>query len=161
MKIGALLGVIVTGARMADLESFHGYLIDTASKIVAAGKEVERPLIFVLTRDGRMAILPPPPSKDNLVQFQKSIVREPVVRACAVVFEAWTSSRVLDMRKTNPGFMPVDDPQRTEAIIVSIMTTGRQSMTVSPIERPANVVHKAPFQWLDEKADKFSGRFIR
>jgi hypothetical protein len=31
----------------------------------------------------------------------------------------------------------------------------------SPIERPSNIVKKAPFQWLDEATGEYHGRFVR
>jgi hypothetical protein len=55
------------------------------------------------------------------------------------------------------------DPERGEAVIVSILTAGRQALTFSPIKRPENTVEKAAFEWLDEtkKLKKASGRFVR
>lgn len=53
------------------------------------------------------------------------------------------------------------DPDRGEAVFVSILTAGRQAMSMSPIERPANIVRRARFQWLDESPDKHGGRFVR
>jgi hypothetical protein len=161
MKLSELPIAIVAGARFTELEAFYDWMLGTTAKMVAAGKSVEAHLIFVLFNDGQIAVMPPPGSKDMLVTFQKFVVKEPMVRACAVVFEAWTSHKTEDPRKTNPNFRPADDPDRGEAIVVSILTAGRQVMTTSPIERPSNIVKKAPFQWMDEATGKHSGRFVR
>lgn len=150
----------VSGLHIADLEAFHDRLLDIAAQIVASGKECA-PLTFILSNGGKLAIVPPPASKTALANFQKMVVREPMVRACAIVFEAWVSAKAYDERKTNSDFMPVDDPERSEAIVVSIMTAGRQAMSTSAIERPSNVVKKAPFEWLDEARGEHLGRFVR
>jgi hypothetical protein len=155
------LGITFVDAVQLDtLEAFHDHLLEVASGIVAAGDEC-LPLIFVLTVGGKLAILPPLPSKDAAALYQQTVVQHPMVRACAIVFEAWMSHQTIEQRKANPDAMPVDDPKRSEAIVVSIMTAHRQAMTCSEIKRPSNKVERAPFEWIDETGGSFGGRFVR
>ena len=149
----------VDGVNLASLEAFHDHILAKAIEIVAAGGEVAAPMVFVLSRGGMLAIIPGGAfSKQSVATLQRDLAREPMVRACAVIFEAWVSTYA--SKPENP-VMPVDDPGRTEALVVSILTAGRQAMTMSPIERPSNTVQKAPFAWLDESDGKFEGRFVR
>jgi hypothetical protein len=164
MTVDAFGIIFVDGIHIPDLETFHNHLLDIASEKIAAGEELGAPTIFILSPDGKLAIMPAGAlSKQGVANLQKMAVRDPLVRACALVFEAWTSHRTDEARKSNPDAMPVDDPNRGEAVIVSILTAGRQAMTFSPIRRPANTVEKARFEWLDESKTfkKASGRFVR
>jgi len=156
MNMEPFMACVVTGIHIPDMQAFYDYLFDTSSKIVAAGKEIERPMVFVLTIRGELALIPTSGTKDHIVAFQKAIVLEPEIRACALVFEAWVSRQ---MQKDESKLIQAsDDPAREEAIIVSIMTYGRQAFTFSIIERPANIVHKGQFKWIDHADIK--GRFV-
>ena len=159
-RIDSLGIAFVDAVQLDTLEAFHDHLLEVASSIIAAGDECI-PLVFVLSMGGKLAILPPLPSKDAAARYQQAVVQHPMVRACAVVFEAWMSQQSQEQRKANPDAMPVDDPKRSEAIVVSIMTAGRQAMTFSEIKRPSNTVERAAFEWIDETGGKFEGRFVR
>jgi hypothetical protein len=155
------LGIeFMRGVHVPDLESFHDFLLDTAAQFVTAGGGLAVPMTVVLSKSGAVAIVPPLPSKDGIAIFQKAVSQHATVRACAVVFEAWMSKKTPEEHKANP-VQPVDDPDRGECITVSIMTAGRQAISISPIERPANIVKKAPFKWLDEVKGEHAGRFVR
>jgi hypothetical protein len=159
MTPDAIPMAFVDGVQLASLEAFHDHILGTASGIVAVGKDVAAPVMFVLSQGGKLAIIPGAfLSKQGVANFQQAVVRDPMVRACALVFEAWVSA--YETKPDNP-VMPADDPNRTEAIVVSILTAGRQAMTFSPIKRPANTVERAQFKWLDEVDGKFDGRFVR
>jgi hypothetical protein len=163
MKTGVFGIAFVEGVHIASLEEFHDYLLGTASSIVASGKELASPMLFVLSNGGKLAIIPAASSSmQGIANYQQAVVREPMVRACAMVFEAWLSSHPIGTDRKNVP-MPRDDPARTEAVGVSIMTAGRQAMTFSPIKRPENTVEKAAFEWLDKTKNltKASGRIVR
>jgi len=161
MKLDGIPIAFTSGLRIPSLEAFHDHLLDTSAKIIADGDEVHGPMIFILSRAGQVAVIPPVGSKEGIARFQQAVVQEPMVRACALVFEAWMSTHPKEVdRKSVP--MPRDDPKRQEAIVVSIMTNGRQAMSFSPITRPANTLERAPFKWLDEiEGAKHKGRFVR
>jgi hypothetical protein len=161
MKIQGLPIVFADDVHIPDLAGFHDHILDTAVSIVESGKEQAAPVIFILSNDGKLAIIPAGPfPKEVIAAFQKAVVGEPMVRACAMVFEAWVSSHPKEVDRKSV-CMPSEDPNRGEAIIVSIMTAGRQAMTISHIQRPANTVQRAAFEWLDESGGEFSGRFVR
>lgn len=144
------------GVNIPDLAGLHDHLLDVASEIVATGGDVATPVVFVLSMDGQLGMLSAATSsKDGIAEFQRVAVQNRATRACAVVMEVWTSENIQHRQK------PSLDPEGGEAIVASIMTAGRQAMSVSRIERPANVVHKAPLQWLDESEAEYRGRFVR
>jgi len=155
MNIESLMACVVTGIHIPDMQTCYDYLFDTSSKIVAAGKEIERPMIFVLTIRGELALIPTAGPSDHVAAFQKAIVLEPDIRACALVSEAWVSTRTVESKHIQPR----DDPAREEAIVISIMTYGRQAFSFSIIERPANIVHKGKFRWTEHNDIK--GRLVR
>ena len=110
-------------------------------------------MLLTLSNGGQLAIMPAPGTPDTFTRLQRSLTTDPMVRACALVFESWATNRT--------DIPPSEDPERGEAILVSIMTAGRQGISVSPIERPANTVRKGPFKWIDESGGEITGRFIR
>lgn len=150
----------ISGVHIPSLEAFHDHLLDTAAEVIARGDAWASPTTYVLSNDGKLAVIPPMGSKDRTAQFQKAAVKTPLVRACALVFEAWVSNHPKEVDRKSV-CLPSEDPNRTEAVVVSIMTAGRQAMSCSPIERPANIVHKTPIRWLDVNEGAHEGRFIR
>jgi len=150
----------ISGVHIPSLEGFHDHLLDIAAEVIATGEELPSPTIYVLSNAGELAIIAPMGSKESSAGYQKAVVKVPIVRACALVFEAWISTHPGGVDKERVG-LPSEDPNRTEAVGVSLMTAGRQAFTFSPIERPANIVRKAPFKWLDESDGAYKGRFIR
>ncbi len=114
-------------------------------------------MVFVLSRNGELAIGPAMESKEATARFLKAAVQIPEVRASALVVEAWTAKREDGQQRVEPRL----DPERKEAIFVTILTAGRQAVSISPIERPANTVQKSPLQWIDESSEKWDGLFLR
>lgn len=158
-----MLIAFVDGVVIHELADFHDHLLGTAARIVGTGQELVSPMIFTLSKEGKLAIMPPAGSKEAIARYQKAIVQDPMVRACAIVFEAWVSSYTKDDPRARPEnrVEPRLDPAHTEGIVVSIMTAGRQALTISPIKRPENTVERAPFRWLDEGDGRHEGRFVR
>jgi hypothetical protein len=150
----------INDVHIPDLETFHDHLLAMATQVVEAGDEFPSPTLFVLSNEGKLAVLPPLPSKNMSASYQQGVVEHPMVRACALVFEAWVSTYAKDVDRTKVP-MPSEDPNRKEVLCVSIMTKGRQALTYSDIERPSNTVKKTPFTWLDQAEGKHKGRFIR
>lgn len=159
MSVQVIPMLSVRGVIIPDLVQFYAYLLDTSAEIIERGDCIGDPLIFVLHNDGTLSIAPTFGDNDTLCAFQRNVVRDPAMRACAVISEAWVSTQ----KKGDPRIMPSEDPNRSEALIVSIMTAGRQATTFSRIDRPSNKVDKAPFEWLDEQKTyaEIGGRFIR
>jgi hypothetical protein len=155
--------VLIGGMHVETIESFHESLLDIHCKGIERGKEQTEPAFYVLTTSGEIAIISGSSFADmgDAALFQQHLVKEPLVRACAIVSEAWVAARTKEQNETMKDVRPKDDPNRTEAVVVSILTAGRQALTISPIRRPANIVERAPFQWLDEAKYKSGGRMVR
>jgi hypothetical protein len=151
----------VGGLHIPTLEGFHDHLLNMAAEVIATGKELPTPMAYVLSDEGSLAVVPLMSlDKTAVALYQKLVVKQPMTRACALVFESWVTShpKGTDPKKVS---QPSDDPNRGEAVIVSIMTKGRQAFSINHIERPSNIVRKEPFKWLDEAGGTYEGRFIR
>lgn len=79
MSVNLLVGRAISGVRVPDIQSFHDYLLRVASGFVESGKEA-RPMVFVLTNDDQLAIIPSPDETPTVVALQTALVREPSVR---------------------------------------------------------------------------------
>ena len=78
----------------------------------------------------------------------------PETLVVAYVSEAWTSS--------TPGVRPSEDPNRTEVLLVNLMSAECQALQVVPIQRGGQGVTlgEAELKFIDEKT-QFQGRFAR
>jgi hypothetical protein len=145
-----------------EIEDFYTYLYNGAAAVVA-DKTEHVPMMFALLDSGGIAVIPTPGmTKSQMESFQEYLVQQPPIRAAALVFEAY------GVRVQHPEELPrntsiANHPGRFEAVVISILTHGRQAFIQCEIDRTNDTLAKAPFKWMNEKGGGpvGVGRFIR
>lgn len=84
------------------------------------------PLLFLM-RESRQ-----PQGKKIITRLLNDFAKRPEVRVLAFMHEAWVTP--LAVGKPMPTRPPVDDPNRTEALLITLMSGDCQAMMVCPLK---------------------------
>lgn len=145
-----------------DIDRIYDMLFQSASRIVAAGEE-HQPILLVFRADEKLEVISGNrlPDKDALAALQQRLAADPQVLVVALIMEAWVMERPdpATAERLMRGDLNVSDcPERTEAIVFSLMTPTRQAFIQCPIDRTTNTLIRRPLMWLDRESE---GRFVR
>jgi hypothetical protein len=151
----------------AEVIRFYDDVFEKASGVVKCGAE-HPPILAVLHRCGMVfAVLIGQESGDERAALFKAAAAHSQVRAAALILESWyvegggteqdsaTLLEIANERKLH------QHPARKEAIVISIMTAWRQALMVCPIDRKTNTLAKAGFEWIDQRRELITGRYVR